>query len=365
MKKIILTTLIFLSAIIFTTTQILSLPTGAAAPASGGPAEGGVTCSQYGCHSGSVTTVSNVLVSDIPVSGYTPGATYNLTVTVTGTGWKGFMVSAQNASGTSLGTLIAGTQSKITFTYYITHSADKSTSPAIWTFKWKAPAAGTGDVTFYGAFAITKYATQKQSFTLHENTGAVIPPVVTTLPSTNITSSGADLNGTVNTNGKSYTVSFQYKTAASSWLFLNANPSTLNNSSPSSVSLTISSILPNTLVTYRACAWNVGDTTWGTTQTFSTSGNTGIDNVKNNALFNVFPNPATTNLNLTFELNQQADVKINLLSLDGKTVYTLSEKSLASGSQLFKLDLSGIKQGIYFLQLHINESVSYQKVLVD
>lgn len=354
----------FLSVIIFTTTQILSLPTGAAAPATGGPAEGGATCSQSSCHSGSVSTVSNVLVSDIPAAGYTPGSTYNLTVTVIGSGWKGFMVSAQNSSGTFLGTLITGTLSKIVFGNYITHSSDKSTSPAVWSFQWKAPAVGSGDVTFYGAFAITKFATQKQSITVHENNGAVIPPVVSTLPSTNISSTGATLNGTVNTNGRSYTVSFQYKTATSPWIFLNANPSTLNCTSATADSLHISSIPPNTNITYRACAWNIGDTTWGTIQTFTTPSNTGIDNIKNCSSFNIYPNPATTTLNLSFDLNENAEVKINLLGVDGKSVRAFYKNNLSSGKQELIFDVNDVKAGIYFLQMIVNNQTTYQKVLI-
>ncbi len=355
----------FLSAIVFTTLQITSKPTGAPQPASGAPAEGGATCATSGCHYNSVSTVTNVLSTDIPVAGYTPGNTYNITVVVTGTGWKGFMVSPQNSVGTALGTLYSGSGSKIVFTNYITHSTDKSGTPAIWTFQWKAPAAGSGDITFYGAFAITLYNTQKQTLTVHENTGTITPPVVSTLASSNITSSSATLNGTVNTNGKQYAVSFQYKTPTTSWIFSGATPSTLNCNTATPFSLNVSNILPNTTVTYRACAWNTGDTTWGTIQTFTTNMNTGIELVTDHTNFSVFPNPATTNLTIGFNLTQQAEVKINLLNMEGKYVHSFFNRSLSAGIQTLKLDLNEMKPGIYFLQMHVNDGVSYKKILID
>ena len=170
MKKHIIAATALIFTLVLSVQQIISNPTGAPSQASGGPAEGGATCTQSGCHFGTPTTVSNIITTDIPAEGYTPGTTYNITVTVTGSGWKGFMLSSQNASGSFLGTLMSGTGSKVVFTNYITHSSDKNPSPAVWTFKWKAPSAGSGAATFYGAFAVTRNATRTQSVTVQEKT---------------------------------------------------------------------------------------------------------------------------------------------------------------------------------------------------
>jgi hypothetical protein len=153
----------------------ISNPSGAPAQASGGPAEGGATCSQGGCHGGTATARANVISSDIPSTGYIAGTTYNITVTLGGTGAKGFQVSAQKTDGSSyLGTFTAGTGSRIMPTSYVTHSSSKSPSPAVWTFKWKAPVKGTGDVNFYGAFAVTKSATYTDKYTVKESASSGI-----------------------------------------------------------------------------------------------------------------------------------------------------------------------------------------------
>jgi hypothetical protein len=131
--------------------------------------EGGSTCAQSGCHSGTTTARANVISSDIQQTGYIAGATYNITVTVAGSGAKGFQVSAQKPDGTYLGTFTAGTGSRIMPTSYVTHSSSKSTSSAVWTFKWKAPAKGTGAVDFYSTFAVTRFSTYTDKYTVQES----------------------------------------------------------------------------------------------------------------------------------------------------------------------------------------------------
>jgi hypothetical protein len=154
--------------------QLISNPTGAPLQASGGPKEAGNTCAQAGCHFGTATASDNIITTDIPAEGYTPGTTYAITVTSTGgSGAKGFMVSAQTAAGVLKGTMIAGSGSKKVFTNYITHSSAKFTTTATWAFQWTAPAAGTGAVTLYGAFAVDgRDATVTDQVAVAEKTGA-------------------------------------------------------------------------------------------------------------------------------------------------------------------------------------------------
>jgi hypothetical protein len=179
-----------------------SQPLGAPEPASGGPAEGGATCS--GCHGGTTTTVTDRMTTNIPTEGYTPGTTYNVTVSFSGTGRKGFMFSAQNAGGSFKGTPISGTGSQVVFTNYITHSAAINSTAATWTFQWIAPAAGTGDVNLYGAFAVTKANTTKQVITVKEKVNTGINEIAKEIA----------LTSYVNNNEKSLTVAFNLKQQA-------------------------------------------------------------------------------------------------------------------------------------------------------
>lgn len=147
--------------------ELNSKPAGAPAGSTGSPADG-ATCFRSGCHFGSPIVKTGIVSSDIPTSGYVPGVTYNMTVSFSGTGKKGFQISPQNTSGQLLGSLIAGTGSQIVSTKYITHTGVQTTATATWTFKWRAPAAGTGPVTFYCACAVTRNTTWTTTYTANE-----------------------------------------------------------------------------------------------------------------------------------------------------------------------------------------------------
>ncbi len=196
----------------------ISNPTGAPAGKTGSPGDGGATCQASGCHSGTPTVVPGIITSNVPTEGYTGGTTYVITVTTTGSGNKGLEVSPQDLSGNLMGTLIAGTGTKLLGGgKYLTHTTPKTGSSATWTFQWKAPVAGTGDVTFYGAFAVTDKSTKKSTLVIKEKVAVAIAPTLTSFFPTNalvgatITLKGINFTGATQvsfggTNATSYTV---------------------------------------------------------------------------------------------------------------------------------------------------------------
>ena len=167
-----------------------SLPT----DRSGGPKDSingtptGATC-WNGCHNTIGTgafTRAGWITSDVPASGYVPGATYNITVSNNSKGYKhGFEASCQTAAGVFMGTLlkndstwiINGTgveAAKSWITQRDSTNAVQNAPPIpcmlgsigtggwspnfnsrSWTFKWIAPAAGSGNVSFYMATVAT------------------------------------------------------------------------------------------------------------------------------------------------------------------------------------------------------------------
>jgi hypothetical protein len=144
------------------------------------------------------------MTTNIPIEGYTPGTTYNITVSFSGEGDKGFMFSAQNAGGTFKGTPISGSGSQVKFTNYITHSTAINSTAATWTFQWIAPATGTGDVNLYGAFAVTRANTSKQVVTVKEKVNTGMIEIAKEIA----------LSSYVNNNEKSLTVAFNLKQQA-------------------------------------------------------------------------------------------------------------------------------------------------------
>jgi hypothetical protein len=150
----------------------LRYPGGSPGGYTGSPGDG-KDCTQ--CHGGTASPVIGWITSDVPDDGYMPGETYTITVTVSGSGDKGFEVSPQDLEGNLIGSLIPGSGNKLVGgNTAVTQSSSSSANPKIWQFQWVAPSSGVGDVTFYGAFTVNKPVTKTSTLTLQENTGVYI-----------------------------------------------------------------------------------------------------------------------------------------------------------------------------------------------
>lgn len=168
------------SAVIISASTDTAHSNGAGAPTgnTGSPADN-KTCAQVTCHPGPATAIVNAITSDVPVSGYVPGSTYTITATVTDPALVkfGFQISPQSPTGTLLGTMAIIDANKTKFTSsankYITHKSTGTSFPghtATWSFSWTAPAAGTGAVTFYGAFNFTNNNNNSTGDVIHTST---------------------------------------------------------------------------------------------------------------------------------------------------------------------------------------------------
>ncbi len=143
----------------FTLTAGVMYHSGTPGQKSGSPGDGGSTCIQ--CHSGNaVTPATGWITSDIPANGYTPGTTYNITLNGAHAGAQkyGFEMTCEDGNNDKQGafavTVPAENQLVFGSSDAITHTGG-GTSPTndaiAWSFQWTAPAAGTGDLTFYAA----------------------------------------------------------------------------------------------------------------------------------------------------------------------------------------------------------------------
>jgi hypothetical protein len=108
-------------------------------------------------------------------------------------------------------------------------------------------------------------------------------PIVTTLPATNVTTSTATLNGTVQASNLTSTVTFEYGTTTSYGTTVNATPSTVTGNSPTAVSANITGLNASTLYHFRVDAVNSDGTANGNDMTFTTSSSGGCkDNFESN-----------------------------------------------------------------------------------
>jgi hypothetical protein len=96
-------------------------------------------------------------------------------------------------------------------------------------------------------------------------------PTITTNSPANITDSSATFNVSVNPNGYSTLVRFQYGTATNYGNSIDGTPATINGTIPINVSGTIHGLIPNTTYHYRSYASNSAGTTYGEDNIFTTS----------------------------------------------------------------------------------------------
>ena len=96
------------------------------------------------------------------------------------------------------------------------------------------------------------------------------PPAAITLAATNVTATGAILNGTVNANGSTTAPSFDYGTSNAYGTSVAATPGSLVGTSGAAVSAVLTGLSPGTTYHFRVSATNPGGTSAGSDVTFAT-----------------------------------------------------------------------------------------------
>jgi len=91
--------------------------------------------------------------------------------------------------------------------------------------------------------------------------------------------------------------------------------------------------------------------------------NVGVDE-KENVKISTYPNPAQNELNISIDINDTQKIRLELISLDGKTVFTESWQSVA-GQHIKKLDVFKYTKGVYVLQFIGEHFNSNNKVVLQ
>ena len=95
-------------------------------------------------------------------------------------------------------------------------------------------------------------------------------PTATTVPASSVTTTGATLNGTVNGNGTSTTVTFEYGLDTNYGTTVTADQSPVAGSVNTAVSKAITGLTNGVTYHYRAVATNGGGTSYGADMIFTT-----------------------------------------------------------------------------------------------
>jgi hypothetical protein len=82
--------------------------------------------------------------------------------------------------------------------------------------------------------------------------------------------------------------------------------------------------------------------------------------------FNVYPNPASDNANVTFTLLANNKVSITVYDILGKVVTNLSqENNFEKGNNVVKLNTSELSSGIYFVAISVNNAKEVSKLIIS
>ncbi len=136
---------------------LFSYTNGSPGGRTGSPGDGGATCTQ--CHYGNAQVQGGLISTTIPASGYVPGETYTITVTanMNGISKYGFELTAESTGGAKKGTFTItdpARTKKVNSGTAVTHKSGGTAASGniiSWSTDWTAPAAGTGQITFYTA----------------------------------------------------------------------------------------------------------------------------------------------------------------------------------------------------------------------
>lgn len=78
----------------------------------------------------------------------------------------------------------------------------------------------------------------------------------------------------------------------------------------------------------------------------------------------VAPNPANAQARVHFEVNEQTNLKIELIDLMGKTVGNLANNSFFAGAHDVQFDVSELASGVYFVRFQSEQGVQTQRFMV-
>jgi len=93
-------------------------------------------------------------------------------------------------------------------------------------------------------------------------------------------------------------------------------------------------------------------------------GTVSIDQITAFADMNVYPNPASEKLNLSFYMTEQNNVEVRMTDLVGKTLISDNHGILNAGPQQFSLNTSKLRAGIYLLEINVGSEVYSQKISI-
>jgi hypothetical protein len=313
--------------------------------------------------------------------GFTPDGPYRCAGTWTedrGMGYKGY------AQGISIGGLIGitvATQNSVPAVITVDGgtlqmvstvfpaSANQSVTWSIVPVTGMASINATGLVTaisngtVYAKATAVQDTTVKDSLLITISGQSAMPPTVVTLPATDITSSLATLNGTVNANTLLTDVSFEWGLTSSYGNIVIAIPSTVSGTTVTPVLAYLSGLQSNTIYHFRVKGTNLAGTSTGGDLTFTTSTGVGI-NEKETLKMDVYPVPNDGHFSISVSSGTEIKFTLEVYNNIGSKIFSKMDINV-NGNCITDVDIRPVPNGLCTVILRSNGNQVVLKFMVN
>jgi hypothetical protein len=89
-----------------------------------------------------------------------------------------------------------------------------------------------------------------------------------------------------------------------------------------------------------------------------------VKDVELNNNVNIYPNPATDYLNVSFELNHSSNVQVQIIDALGQVVNQVANNTMESGVQNLNVNTANLTSGVYFVKIQTENNSLVQKFTI-
>lgn len=91
-----------------------------------------------------------------------------------------------------------------------------------------------------------------------------------------------------------------------------------------------------------------------------------VNNIVNSQVhFDAYPNPATDMMSVKFDIADKTGAFITVTDMVGKTVCSIANDRIHTGTNLLELPVNNLPQGAYAIQLHTNSGNAVKKMIIS
>jgi hypothetical protein len=80
--------------------------------------------------------------------------------------------------------------------------------------------------------------------------------------------------------------------------------------------------------------------------------------------FSIYPNPASTTVNINYLLNSESDVQVSVFNVTGNLIRAIDLGTLREQAHNLTLNISDLRNGMYFVRIQAGNSVITRRIQV-